>query len=174
MLIVEDGTGLTNADSYISVADATTYLTNFGSGDAWSVIDAGTQEILLRKSTRDLDALFSSSYASCLLSTSQALLWPRESFTDANGRTVSGIPKELGYAVAELALINSVSDVTGPGDRTGMVKLERTEIVDAVKSWTEYFAPSPTNELAIRKVTLLLRPFLDGGSSAISATIKRG
>jgi hypothetical protein len=172
-LIVEDGTGLSNADSYISVADATTYLTNFGSGDTWSVIDAGTQEILLRKSTRDLDALFASSYASDLLSTTQSLLWPRIDFTDTNSRSVSGLPKEVGYAVAELALINSSTDVTGPGDRTGMVKLERTEIVNAIKSWTEYFAPSATNELAIRKVTLLLKPFLDGGS-AISATIKRG
>jgi hypothetical protein len=174
MLIVEDGTGLTSADSYISVADATTYLTNFGSGDAWTVIDAGTQEVLLRKSTRDLDALFASSYASCLLSTTQSLLWPRESFTDTNGRPVSGLPKEVGYAVAELALINSTSDVTGPGDRTGMVKLERTEIFDALKSWTEYFAPSATNELAIRKVALLLKPFLSSGSSAIAARIERG
>jgi hypothetical protein len=174
MLTVEDGTGLTSADSYISVADATTYLTNFGSGDAWSEIDAATQEILLRKSTRDLDALFASSYASDLLSTTQALLWPRADFTDTNGRPVSGLPKEVGYAVAELALINSTTDVTGPGDRSGMVKLERTEIVDAIKSWTEYFAPSATNELAIRKVTLLLKPFLTGASSAMAATIKRG
>jgi hypothetical protein len=174
MLLVEDGTGLPNADSYISVADATTYLTNFGSGDTWSEIDTDTQEVLLRKSTRDLDALFASSYASDLLSTTQALLWPRNSFTDANGRPVSGLPREVGYAVAELALINSTTDVTGPGDRAGMVKLERTEIVDAIKSWTEYFAPSATNELAIRKLTLLLKPFLSGGSSALSATIKRG
>jgi hypothetical protein len=174
VLNVEDGTGLSNADSYISTADAATYLTNFGSGDAWSEIDPDTQEILLRKSTRDLDVLYGQSYASTLLSTSQSLLWPRESFTDTNGRTVSAIPKEIGYAVAELALINSVSDVTGPGDKSGMVKLERTEIVNAVKSWTEYFAPSATNELAVRKINLLLAPYLSGGSSAMSARIVRG
>lgn len=173
MLTVEDGTGLLNADSYISVADATTYLTNFGSGDAWADLDSATQEVLLRKSTRDLDTLFAGSYASKLLSTTQSLLWPRETFTDANGRQVSGLPKEIGYAVAELALINSTTDVTGPGDRTGMVKLERT-VLDAIESRLEYFAPSSTHEMAIRKVSLLLKPFLFGGSSAISASIVRG
>jgi hypothetical protein len=172
-LIVEDGTGLTNADSYISVADATTYLTNFGSGDAWSAIDPATQEVLLRKSTRDLDTLFGASYASCLGSTTQSLLWPRDSFTDKNGRTVSGLPKEVGYAVAELALINSTSDVTGPGDRSGMVKLEKA-MLDTLETWQEYFAPSSSHENAIRKVTLLLSPLLSSGSSAISARIERG
>ena len=43
-LIVEDGTGLANAESYVSVADATTYHTNYGN-TAWTAIIRSTARV---------------------------------------------------------------------------------------------------------------------------------
>ena len=67
MLIVEDGTGLSNADSYASLAEANLYHANHGNVD-WSDIDATTKEQLLRKATDYMVAQYRLQYAfqSCL------------------------------------------------------------------------------------------------------------
>jgi hypothetical protein len=46
-LIVEDGTGLANAESYVSVADATTYHANIGN-TAWAVYRQSLRDITLQ------------------------------------------------------------------------------------------------------------------------------
>lgn len=52
-LIVEDGTGLADADSYISLADARTYAENYGYSLPATDPEA---EILIRQGTLDVDA----------------------------------------------------------------------------------------------------------------------
>ena len=84
-LILEDGTGGLTSESYISVVDATAYHANFGN-DAWTNLDAPTQEIYLRKATRDLDTIYGTSYLSTMLTSTQALLWPRVAFTNRFSR----------------------------------------------------------------------------------------
>ena len=170
-LIVEDGTGLSTAESYVSVATATAYFTAFGGSDAWSSLE--DQEVALRKASRDLDILYGASYASTPLTTAQALLFPRVTFTDSNGRTVTGLPKVLGQAVAELAVINATTDTTGVADQSGNVKMKLLR-ADTVVKHTENFAPTSATSAALRKVALLLAPYLDGGSSGLYARVVRG
>lgn len=173
MLTIEDGTGLSNADSYISIADATTYFTNYGGLDAWDILDPSDQEIMLRKSSRDLDLLFGSSYASRPLGSAQSMLWPRIPFTNLNGMQTNGLPKEIGFAVAELALINVSADMTGPSDQSGNLKLSKTT-VDVIITQQELFAPTSASANTVRKVSLLLGPYLRGGSAGLYAAIVRG
>ena len=54
-LIVEDGTGLANAESYISTAELQQYLTNYG---LTGPTDEASSEIYLRRATRAINTLF--------------------------------------------------------------------------------------------------------------------
>ena len=76
-LIVEDGTGLANAESYVSVADATTYHANVGN-TAWAAITSDTtKEQLLRKATDYMVAQYRLQYAGYRRYSTQSLDWPR-------------------------------------------------------------------------------------------------
>ena len=99
-LTVEDGTGLSSADAYVSVADATTYHANLGN-TAWASAAESAQEIALRRAAQYIDARFR--YRGWRLTTTQALEWPR-SYYEPDGRTESWIPKNLKEAVCEAAL----------------------------------------------------------------------
>lgn len=48
MLIVEDGTGIANADSYVSVAEADAYHVAFGN-DLWAAIDPTKKKLFCGK-----------------------------------------------------------------------------------------------------------------------------
>ena len=61
-IIVEDGTGLANAESYVSVVDANTYHSKLGN-DAWTDLDTSVKEQLLRKATDYMVAQYRLQYA---------------------------------------------------------------------------------------------------------------
>ena len=73
-LIVEDGTGLTDAESYISVADATTYATAHGL-TAWTGTDQA-KEAALRNATQYIDTTYQ--FRSAKFDYYQALEFPRQ------------------------------------------------------------------------------------------------
>lgn len=79
-LIVEDGTGLPNADSYQSLTEADIYAANFGL-TAWSAlaaspgVDDAQKEVALRNATLNID--ISREYVSQKLNDDQALEFPR-------------------------------------------------------------------------------------------------
>lgn len=95
-LIVEDGTGLDDADSYISLADARTFAANYG---ITLPADDTEAEITLRQGTQYVD-LQEDCFVGDRLTDTQALAYPRDDD--------SGMPKALGkatvYAAAEFAL----------------------------------------------------------------------
>lgn len=74
-LIVEDGSGRADAESYISVSDATAYHAAMGN-TAWSAADPVAQEAALRRATQYLDAHYR--FAGSRLTEMQALAWPRD------------------------------------------------------------------------------------------------
>ena len=73
-LIVEDGTGLDTAESYISVADAETYCTAHGL-TAWTGTD-GVKEAALRNATQYIDTMYN--FRSAKSYYAQALEFPRQ------------------------------------------------------------------------------------------------
>ena len=77
-LDVEDGTGRTTAESYVSVADADAYHTKFGNTD-WTGTTA-VKEVALRIATRYMDA----NYTFCGVKQylAQALQWPRVGYAN--------------------------------------------------------------------------------------------
>jgi len=92
--IVEDGTGVPNANSYVSVSRAEEILSDLG-------YDEFPSESDLIKGSLYIDIVLDPS--SFILTDEQGLLWPRKPFTDNQGREVSGIPYALERAVSVIS-----------------------------------------------------------------------
>ena len=73
-LIVEDGTGLQNSESYISVSSADDYHAKRGN-TAWAALDAAAKEAFLRRGTEYIDTVYT--FKGHRLKHDQALAWPR-------------------------------------------------------------------------------------------------
>lgn len=100
MLIVEDNTGLENADSYISVDDALEYFDKYGGGESFQDSDS-QQEQALRNGTRIVDGLIR--WIGTPLTETQALDWPRQKEDENGDPETIEIPKEVKEAVADIA-----------------------------------------------------------------------
>lgn len=100
-LIVEDGSGLPNANSYVAVETADAYHTALGNS-GW----AGTVELketALRKATQYIDMQYGASFTGQIKTIGQQLLWPR------SGVFVNSVQQtwpvfQLTNAVCEVAL----------------------------------------------------------------------
>jgi hypothetical protein len=112
-LIVEDGTGLADADSYLSLAGADAYHGALGNG-SWATAAAAEREAALRRATQYLDTRYR--WRGEPLTDTQALAWPR---------TAAAWPvKRLQDATAELALRAAEQGSLYADEGTAAVKSE--------------------------------------------------
>jgi hypothetical protein len=108
-LVVEDGTGLANANSYASVADADAYHELRGNS-VWTEAADSDKEIALVRATDYIDL---SSFKGEAEEPGQALQFPRHDLYNRNGEQVGGtVPVEIERACYEYAL----SSFTASGD----------------------------------------------------------
>ena len=125
-IIVEDGTGLSNANSYVSVADADTYLGDRG----YTVWTDSTEEDLQISLIRATDYVDQNVFKSVALTEGQARQFPRYDLVDRTGEQVgSTVPVEIVNATCEYALA-----VIGDGD--GLVELNPTPTQSTSRSLT--------------------------------------
>lgn len=106
-LVVEDGTGLSTADSYISETDADTYVTNYLGGDAgWTAADTATREQALREATRYLDITYQRRWKGIRLNETMSLDWPRQSVLDEDEYLIDDatVPQRVKDATVEMAV----------------------------------------------------------------------
>lgn len=122
-LVVEDGTGLPNSDSYVSLAEVEAYNLLYGADSTWDSLTDEQKEQALRFCTRWLDAKVS--YKSSLLSTEQALGFPRIPYYDSNNRYVDGIPNLFKEAFIELVKIHLTDDLKGFDERGTLILSEK-------------------------------------------------
>ena len=110
-LILEDGTGLTNANSYASVAEADAYHDSRLHSLAWTAAQTPVKERALAMATTTLDAM--TSWHGTRQSAEQALAWPRTGVV-YDGLRINGdvIPAPLKRATAELARLLIAEDLT--------------------------------------------------------------
>lgn len=117
MLIVETGTGLADAESYLTVADFKGYCDKRGlsyDGQSDTVI-----EQKLRIATGYIDTV--KRYKGQRLLSEQALEFPRANLTDWGGLAVAGVPGRVKQACAELAFKAFTENLYVDLDRGGMV-----------------------------------------------------
>lgn len=118
-IIVEDGTGLSNSETYISVTDADTYHSNRGN-TAWASLTNAAKEQALRKAADYMIQVYRQSWIGTRYITTQALDWPRSnvpSTEDGVDYVLNTVPNEVKVACAELALKASSSDLAPDIDR---------------------------------------------------------
>lgn len=102
-LVVETGAGLADAQSYISVIEADTYLSEHEDPSAWNASDDPQKEQALRLATQYLDAQYGDAWVGVRLSSTQALDWPRAWAYDHRGNAVDGVPQRIKDCTAEMA-----------------------------------------------------------------------
>ena len=103
--VIEDGTGKSNANSYLSDTDADTYFDNHGAPATWTGA-AAVKQAALRMATQYLDAVYITRWRGRRVYPDiQALDWPRVSVEDEDGYYVDSavLPQQLKDACAELA-----------------------------------------------------------------------
>lgn len=105
-LIVEDGSGVSGAESYTSVADADTYHTNHGDPTTWDGASDAVKETALRMATLYVDLTYGSSFTGRKADADYSLEWPRTNVQDQNGYAVDAdfIPFDLMDGVSYAAL----------------------------------------------------------------------
>ena len=176
-LIVEDGTGLANADSYISLANAIAYLNtrNLPSlplVDPFLNADQGDQENALRIATEYMVSEYRFRWAGYRRTQVQSLDWPRVwvPITDAAGYGGYGgypayfdpnsVPAQVAQACADLATRALSADLAPDIER-----IEKTVRVGPIS--VEYDTNQAVATL-YRAVKNKLAPFLVGNASRTS------
>lgn len=130
-LIVEDSTGLPDAESYLSVIDADTYWVK-RNYQIWATFSQSQKEAALRQATSYIDGTYS--FKGIILNISQALSWPRQDVFDYEGRPLTGIPQKLKDACAELALKTISAPLLEDVTRDATVKRQKVGTLEV-----EYF-----------------------------------
>jgi hypothetical protein len=164
-LIVEDGTGKPDAESYITVAAASTRHTNLGNA-AWAAAASDTvREAALRRATVYMEQAYRDRWCGYRQVTTQALSWPRNSVVVDEFVVVESnvVPPEVANACADLALRALTDDLNADLTR-GVVRKKIGPLE------TEYDRYSPQSK-RFRAIDMMLSPFLKGSSA--TATLVR-
>lgn len=146
-LIIEDGTGIDNANAYVDADYVTAYAEL--QGDTTWKNNASKHNLAIVQASQFLDLRYSDRYCGEIVSWTQGLLFPRT----VNG-TATGIPKPLKNAVAQLALqyltdgtldLNANSDAAVSSESVSVGNGAVTE----TKSYFKESAKTPFSNFAI-------------------------
>lgn len=148
LFIVEDGTGLTNANSYSDVAFADAYFLDRGVTD-WSGTDSEKQ-IFLISATDYIELRWGRKLKGSIEfpENPQALSFPRINIKDRNGLIISGIDDKLKKATCEYALIKKGGNlVSNPVyDDSGLLLSEKSEKIGPIGETVKYLAGSSASQ----------------------------
>lgn len=109
-LILEDGTGLSTANTYASVAEADAYHDSRLHALAWTAATTPVKERALAMATTTLDAM--TAWQGSRATAAQALAWPRTGATFDGLLVEDVVPAPVKRATAELARLLIGEDLT--------------------------------------------------------------
>lgn len=163
-LIIEDGTGLPNGESYVSVIDADTYHSNRGNS-TWAALTNAQKESALRKATDYLVQFYRDKWKGYRTKPStQALDWPRQGVEVDDAYIIeyiddSIIPSELKNACAELAL-KANSESLNPD-------IERQTASVSIASLSVTYVPGSPQNKKFSAIDMMLKPYLKNGGGGL-------
>jgi len=128
-LVVETGSGLSNADSLASVADCDTHNTNYVNSSVWTAATTPEKELALRVATRYVKIKYSQRWNGTQKTDTQSLPFPREEMY-VNGFLFSNaaVPVGVVQAVCELAIISLSEDILPTDDSASMITEESVKV----------------------------------------------
>jgi hypothetical protein len=121
VLVNEDGTGMSDANSYAAVADGDAYHDGHLYAAAWTAATTQNKEKALVMATRLIDEFFL--FNGLRRSTAQALQWPRRDCPDPDSGEAfpeTSIPRPVVNATSELARALLLTDRTADPDGEGL------------------------------------------------------
>ena len=155
-IIVENGTGLSNAESYASVAFADAYFAARMTG-SWDSSDSH-KEMLLRVATEHIDAFYGQRFKGTRGSITQALQWPRVGvFVDGYELESDVIPIDIQRACCEFAYQANTTSLA-PNLTQGIVR-EKIDVIEVEYDTNSRRLPQFT------KAASLLAKYLTGGAN---------
>ncbi len=170
-LVVEDGTGLSTAESYITVTDADTYATAHGDDSAWDAAIDAEKEEALRLSAQYLDFMYGPTWKGVRSNEDQALNWPRTGVIDPDGFAIDNdaLPQKLKDAQVEAAIRHNngtslFPDLANDGD-IASIRSKVDSLEEAITYVGAGSSPSPTFPI----IRSLLLPYLSGSKAVIRA-----
>lgn len=150
--IVEDGTIVANANSYVAVMEADDILAiDFRQNAIWSVLDTPTKELMLAQATRYLDDNYNW-FGRRTEPTTQALKWPRSGMKDCEGNCIglNVIPSELKRATAQLAVWLRSNDGNEQMETQGVKRFRSEEMeIEWQEGYWGRYAPEFLSKLLI-------------------------
>lgn len=163
-LIVEDGSAVAGAESFITVAAATTHHANLGN-TAWAALSEAEQEQALRRATRYMEQGFRSRWKGYRVSELQVLSWPRSNvIVDRFTVASSVVPTVVQEVCADMALKASAGDLV-PDIAPGVVR-EKVDVLEV-----EYDPKMTAGGIYYKAAEQALAPFLSSGSSPTFSTV---
>lgn len=152
-LIVENGTGLSDAESYASVSDADDYFAKRGN-TAWTALTLAEKEHSLRKAALNyMLPVFYGRWKGQRMSATQRMDFPRIGvIKDTHPVLSDEIPDELKWANAELAVRASQGELISDE--------ERTVLSEKVGSLQVTYSEHGSKKKQYPGVVALLRPLL--------------
>jgi hypothetical protein len=163
-IIVEDGTGLAGAESFISLAGASSYHTARGNA-AWAALASdAVREQALRKATDYMEQVYRLRWAGSRVTTVQALSWPRihvpiNDFSDGRYPAYYAqdeVPMMVSNACAELAL--------RAASETLLIDETRAVLVEKVGPLEVSYDPHSASAKKYSAIDAMLRPLLTGSA----------
>jgi hypothetical protein len=177
-LIVEDGSVVAGAESYVTVEDADLYHYNRGM-TAWTGLDVASKEQALRRATDFMLGRYRGRWKGAKTRYQQALDWPRVGVTPDDAQNpfstqigygygykyvipYTVVPNEVKNACCELAL----RAASGPL----LADLEPRILTETVGPITVKYDPSSPQYIRYAQVDAILSPLLANGG--VGATVK--
>lgn len=170
-LIIEDGTGKPDAESFCDLATATAYHAGRANAAWAAIVDDPTREAYLRRATDYMEQVYREIWAGYRLTLTQALSWPRNAVPRKDfmfGRLlglfayypINAVPAQVVNACAELALRCATLPALAP-DVDPVAIREKVGPLE-----TEYLSGG-LPYVRFRQIDMMLEPFLQGSSGAV-------
>jgi hypothetical protein len=175
-LIVEDGTGKSNAESYCSVAFCDDYFSKRGN-TTWGDLDDDAKEAALRNASEYMVGTYRDRWLGRRVLTTQRLDWPRVGVIISDFRTVvfgayglfqvdyQSVPEDIKRACAELAIRATVGVLA--------VDQEQSVIRETIGPITVEYQPNTSSVLWYRQVDMILKVYLANGGSGSMVRLSR-
>ena len=112
---LEDGTGVTGANAYVSEAFVDNYATDRGY-EGWGDNDTTAKEAAIIRASEYIDKRWGARFKGTRLLSTQGLLWPRENVYDRDGNEIAAdaVPTQIQKACAEYAMRSAIKIVLAP------------------------------------------------------------
>lgn len=164
VLVVETGSGVSGANTYISATDADLYQANRGRS-SWALLSADSKATALIKATEAIDAQYP--WIGVKMTRTQGLQWPRRAgiessgasilLVDRDGFDIDAVPQAVVNACAEAAFLSLTEELFQDNDPRGKIIRKKTDVLE-----TEYQPESPSMKPALPTIFGTLNSILKG------------